>query len=110
LREKSPAGIHLGQLGSYLIAYTFDNLVLIQEVYLAFGWVHVDVNALWLNFQVNIHKGVSALGKKARIGLLYCAFYRSRLDRAVVDEKEDGCPLDMVVCVRDQARRAKTEL
>lgn len=58
-------------------------------------YVHVD--ALWVNVQTKIDEGVSAFREEGRVSLLKGLLDSRGLNRTVVDEKEDGGFLDVVI-------------
>lgn len=94
----------MGQFGADLVADAFDDFVFVEEIHFALGWMYVDVDTLWFNLEVDVGKWVSSFGEEAGVCLFDCSLDGCGFDRAVIDEKEYGSSLDMVVRVRGKAR------
>lgn len=59
--------------------------------------MHVHIDALWIDVQTKINEGMSAFGEESRVSLLQGLLDGRGFDGSVIDEKEDGGFLDMVV-------------
>ena len=70
--------------------------------------MYIDVNSLRLDVQAEIDERVPAFRKIGRVSLLYSLFDRRRLHRAMVDEEEKRCLLDIVICITRPARSPET--
>ena len=66
--------------------------------------MHIDINSLRIDVQAEIDKRVPTFREIGRVSLLYSLFDRRRLHRAMVDEEEKGCLLDIVICITRPAR------
>jgi hypothetical protein len=91
-----------------MLAYRLDNLVLVEKIDFSLSWMDIDVNPLGIDFQAEVYKGMTILGKECGIGLLDGFADVGRLHASMVDEKQKGCLLDAVVRVGRPALRLET--
>lgn len=108
--EESSTRVDLGQFGSDFITDHLDDLIFIEKVNLPLCWMDIDVNAVGLDLQVEIHERVAAFWQERRVRLFHGSFDGSRFDRTVVDKKEYSGLFDMVVGIGSKTRGTKPKL